>query len=70
MSTFAEQLPSVAEREPEEARVARWRFDQFVSLGFSRDDALLLTVSRADLNTARRLVEKGCSPDLAREILL
>jgi hypothetical protein len=70
MSTFAEQLPSAAEREPEEARVARWRFDQFVSLGFSRDDAFLLTVSRVDLNAARTLVEKGCAPDLALEILL
>lgn len=70
MSTFAEQLPSVAEREPEEARVARWRFDQFVSLGFHTEDAFLLTVSRVDLNAARTLIEKGCSPDLALEILL
>jgi hypothetical protein len=70
MSTFAEQLPSVAEREPEEARVARWRFDQFVSLGFERDDAFLMTISRVDLQAARTLIEVGCSIPLALRILL
>jgi hypothetical protein len=70
MSTFAEQLPSAAEREPEESRVARWRFDQFRALGFDTEDAFLLTVSRVDLHAARTLVDRGCSPALALEILL
>jgi hypothetical protein len=70
MSTFAEQLPSVADRDDDEARVARWRFDQFVSLGFERDDAFLMTISRVDLQAARTLIEVGCSIPLALRILL
>jgi hypothetical protein len=70
MSTYTEQLPDVAEREPEESRVARWRFDQFRALGYHRDDAFLLAVSRVDLHAARTLVANGCPRDLALEILL
>jgi hypothetical protein len=70
MSTFAEQLPSVADRSDDEARVARWRFDQFCALGFERDDAFLMTISRVDLQAARTLIEVGCSIPLALRILL
>ena len=70
MSTYTEQLPDVAEREPEESRVARWRFDQFCALGFDNNDAFLLTISRVDLHAARELVGKGCPSELALEILL
>ncbi len=70
MSSYTEQLPDVAEREPEEARVARWRFDQFRALGYDNDDAFLLTISCVDLHAARALVGEGCPPDLALEILL
>ena len=34
MSTHVENLPVVEEVEVEETRVARWRFDQFRTLGF------------------------------------
>ena len=70
MSTYTEQLPSVEEAEAEESRVARWRFDQFLALGFQRDDAFLLAVSRVDLHAARTLVARGCPRDLALDILL
>ena len=70
MSTFAESLDLVEEAEVEEARVARWRFDQFRTLGFDTDDAFLLTVSRVDLQAARTLIEVGCSVPLALRILL
>lgn len=70
MSTFAEQFPLPAELEVEDTRVARWRFDQFRSLGFEDEDAFLLAVSDVDLNAARTLVELGCSLPLALRILL
>jgi len=72
MSTFAEDLPSTVEveREVEDTRIARWRFDQFLALGFDAEDAFLLTVSGVDLQAARTLVEIGCSLPLALRILL
>ena len=70
MSTFAEHLPRTADFEVEETRVARWRFDQFRGLGFEAEDAFMLTVSRVDLQAARRLIAKRCPPALALRILL
>jgi hypothetical protein len=70
MFTFAEQSPVDADPEVEDSRVARWRFDQFRSLGFEGDDAFLLTLSSTDLHAARKLVETGCSLPLALRILL
>ena len=56
--------------EVEETRVARWRFEQFRSLGFEAEDAFLLSVSGADLQATRTLMELGCSVPLALRILL
>ena len=70
MSTHVEDLPLVEETEPEESRVARWRFDQFRALGFEVADAFLLAASRVDLQVARTLADTGCSPALALRILL
>jgi len=72
MSTFAEQYESEDELEVEveEDRVARWRFDQFRALGFDNDEAFLLALSSADLQSARTLIAEGCSLRLALRILL
>ena len=70
MSAYTEQLETLTEAEAEESRVARWRFDQFCALGFDRNDAFLLAISRVDLHAARELVGKGCPRELALEILL
>ena len=73
MSTFAEQHESEEEElavEVEEDRVARWRFDQFRTLGFDNDDAFLLALSPVDLQSARTLIAEGCSVNLALRILL
>ena len=70
MSTFAEHAPVAEEVDVEEARVTRWRFDQFRALGFDTEDAFLLAVSRVDLHAARTLIEVGCSLPLAFRILL
>jgi hypothetical protein len=63
-----------AEDEPalaiEDAQVRRWRHEQFVLLGFSDAQALLLADSEADLGQARYLVDRGCTFTLALQILL
>ena len=69
MSTYTE-LPTAENGEAEESRVARWRFDQFCTLGFDNNDAFLLAISRVDLHSARELVGNGCPRELALEILL
>ena len=70
MSTFTEHLSRPVEREVEETRVMRWRFEQFCVLGFEAGDAFFLAVSRVDLQAARALVQSGCPLDLALRILL
>ena len=63
-----------AEDEPalavEHAQVRRWRHEQFVLLGFSDAQALLLADSVGDLGQARYLVDCGCTFALALQILL
>ncbi len=63
-----------AEDEPalaiEHAQVRRWRHEQFVLLGFSDAQALLLADSEADLGQARYLLDCGCNFTLALQILL
>ncbi len=49
--------------------VARWRYEQFLQLGFGEVCALLLAGSWADLGQARRLIAGGCDPALAFRIL-
>jgi hypothetical protein len=70
METFAEQQSLTDdELETEDERVARWRLDQFSALGFSIEDAWTLSISEADLGTARSLAEAGCPLQLALQIL-
>ena len=66
MST-SEQSPS---KELERGHVALWRLDQFRSLGFSDDDAMLLAASAADLNLVRSLIAADCPKHLALRIVL
>jgi hypothetical protein len=56
--------------DSESDRVTRWRLEQFAVLGFELGDALLLSVSPADLEVARKLVRSGCDPEIAAQILL
>ena len=70
MSAFADQPLLTEEVEVEDERIARWRFDQFRSLGFGDVEADLLAASKADLNCARSLVAAGCPLYLALRILV
>lgn len=50
--------------------VNRWRQKVFVAAGFGPENAELLAVSSADVHKTIRMIQKGCSLELALEILL
>jgi hypothetical protein len=54
----------------EERQLVRWRYDQLLALGLTQPEAQLLAESGVDLGLMRRLVGRGCSPDLAFRIAL
>jgi hypothetical protein len=56
-------------KELEAERVARWRTEQFHSLGFSEEEAALLLVAGADLHLTRSLVTSGCPRELVLRIV-
>jgi hypothetical protein len=64
------EIANLLADETEHDRVTRWRLEQFGALGFELGDALLLSVSPADLDLARRMIASGCDPELAAQILL
>ena len=57
-------------RELETERVAVWRLDQLLSLGFSQADAWDLAASGADLHLVRSLIAAHCPHHLAVTIVL
>jgi hypothetical protein len=65
----AAEMELVEETEAE--RVERWRAEEFERAGFEPDTAHILA-SRLDidLHGAVAMIERGCSPALAAEILL
>lgn len=54
----------------EERLILRWRFDQFLALGFDYVMSAMLADSQIDLNQVRRLVSLGCPCDTAARIVL
>lgn len=61
--------PDCAEREPRDAVVA-WRVEQLAAAGYAADAALVLALdSDVDLHAAISLLERGCPPNTALEIL-
>jgi hypothetical protein len=61
-----EQRPEVMER----LRVGRWRYEQFVELGFTDSDSATLAEASVDLSVVRRLIGAGCPPETASRIVL
>ena len=57
-----------AEESEEDARVYAWRVEQLSGLGLSHVIANAVA-SFVDWHEIARLVERGCSPDLALEIV-
>jgi hypothetical protein len=65
-------MPAVEEIvETEQERVERWRADELMRAGFDPSSAVELAARLdIDLHTATELVDRGCSPELALQILL
>ena len=62
-----EQLPETTELE----RIERWRADELIRVGYDATQAMALAVRHdVDLHLAAELLERGCPPDLALQILL
>jgi hypothetical protein len=66
------EMPAVEEIiETELERVERWRTEELIRAGYDPDAAVQLAVHHdVDLRRAAWLLEHGCSPDLALQILL
>jgi len=57
--------------ETETDRVERWRADELERAGYAPDTAHILSLRPdVDLHVAVGLIERGCPPALAAEILL
>jgi hypothetical protein len=65
------QMPAVQEIvESELERVERWRAEELERAGYGPEDALELAGRfDVDLHTATALIERGCPPELAVQIL-
>jgi hypothetical protein len=50
--------------------VRRWRFEQFIELGFTESDSATLAGTHVDLSLVRRMMAAGCPVDTASRILL
>jgi hypothetical protein len=50
--------------------VRRWRFEQFVELGFTESDSATLAETHVDLSLVRRMMAAGCPVETAYRILL
>jgi hypothetical protein len=62
------EIEIVTEQTDEDARVYAWRVEQLSALGFSHVIASAVA-SFIDWHEIARLVERGCSPELALEIV-
>ncbi len=52
-------------------RIERWRHDELERAGYDSESALVLAASHdVDLHEAVRLLKRGCTIDLALQILL
>ena len=57
--------------ETEAERVQRWRTDELMRAGYDPDSAAkLATRLDIDIRQAQLMLEQGCSPELALQILL
>ena len=68
---MAIQTPTAPPRgERERDEVTSWRVEQLVAAGYDGEAALVLALDRdVDLHLAVSLLERGCPPDTALQIL-
>jgi hypothetical protein len=54
----------------ERLQVRRWRFEQFIELGFSEPVSATLAEAHVDLSLVRRMMAAGCPVETASRIVL
>jgi hypothetical protein len=64
------ELIEITTSENEREKVASWRLHVLIEAGYPLPLAERVAVSEADLHVAVDLVQAGCRPDVAAEILL
>lgn len=53
-----------------ERKIFRWRYESFERMGFPAYHCIwLASHTEVELSSARKLIDRGCSPELAMEIL-
>jgi hypothetical protein len=69
---MALQTPIAPARDTRErTRVTAWRVERLLSAGYDGEAALVLALDRdVDLHLAVSLLERGCPPDTALQILI
>lgn len=67
---MAETIETAVWREDEQSKVESWRLHVLIMAGFPLPLAERLAASEADLHTCVQLVDEGCNPVTAAEILL
>jgi hypothetical protein len=67
---MAETTERILETHSEQAKVESWRLHVLMEAGYPLPLAERLAGSEADLHEAVRLLEQGCAPATAAEILL
>jgi hypothetical protein len=68
--TLPEMIDLQPTEESEPAKVASWRLHVLIEAGYPLPLAERLAGSQADLHLAVDLVEAGCAPKTAAEILI
>ncbi len=63
-------MSTVVEQGAESVKVYDWRLHCLIKAGYPLRQAERLAASEADLHRAIELLERGCSPKTAAEILL
>jgi hypothetical protein len=65
-----EEMQTLDPEQDERAKVHGWRLHVLIEAGYPVELAELLAESDADLHGAVGLVEQGCTPEIAAQILL
>ncbi len=65
-----EEMQTLDPQQDEQAKVHGWRMHVLIEAGYPVELADQLAESEADLHSAVGLVEQGCAPETAVQILL
>jgi hypothetical protein len=65
-----EEMQTLEPEQDERAKVHCWRLHVLIEAGYPVDLAERVAESEVDLHSAVGLVERGCRPDIAVQILL